>query len=198
MLPPMGLPYASPQPPDLGRPRPALRKKVVAGLFLPSPAPPPGIACAVVQRSLLRHCCAKVVPLTWRCKQNIPVPQLSSRRELQSLKRFGDFEFRHVERGSRSKCLGQLGNRDHLFTPRCRVNGAGYHVSRTTLAQQRRDKQRDHCTRYPGDTRNQSLKRGYLLTRYSLATHSLQVGHFTATTSILVLLLRPNRFPFEY
>ena len=40
VLPPVGLPYVLPQPSDLGHPSLALRKEVMAGLFLPSPASP--------------------------------------------------------------------------------------------------------------------------------------------------------------
>ena len=40
MAPLLILPYVPPQLPDLGCPCPALRKKVVAGLSLSSPAPP--------------------------------------------------------------------------------------------------------------------------------------------------------------
>ena len=49
---PVGLPYALPQSPDLGRPCPALREKVVVGLYLSSPAPLAKVAACPVDLTL--------------------------------------------------------------------------------------------------------------------------------------------------
>ena len=88
MFPPVGLPYVLPQFSDLRRPRPALREKVVACLFISSPAPPAEVAVRPVDlipeigadRRMARKQLEVPAGDVFRCSPEQLAPETLSRR----------------------------------------------------------------------------------------------------------------------
>ena len=88
MFPHVGLPYVLLQFSDLRRPRPALREKVVAGLFLSSPAPPAEVAVRLVDlipevgadRRMARQQLEVPAGDVFRCSPEQLAPETLSRR----------------------------------------------------------------------------------------------------------------------